>query len=53
MVNEFEYPRAGQVKTITLPVKYSLMPGESGRPAPLHREHSRAILGDGLPRSSP
>jgi len=44
-----EHPRASQVKTIRVIVKFSPTPGEVGRPAPPPGEHPRAILGDGPP----
>jgi crotonobetainyl-CoA:carnitine CoA-transferase CaiB-like acyl-CoA transferase len=46
MVPEVEHPKAGRVKTIGLPVKFSGTPGEVARPAPLYGEHSRALLAD-------
>ena len=44
MVVEVEHPRAGRMRTLGLPVKFSETPGRVQGPAPLLGEHSRAIL---------
>jgi crotonobetainyl-CoA:carnitine CoA-transferase CaiB-like acyl-CoA transferase len=44
MVPELDHPKAGRIKTIGLPVKFSATPGEVAQPAPLYGQHSRAIL---------
>ncbi|ACL57723.1 CaiB/BaiF CoA transferase family protein [Methylobacterium nodulans] len=44
MLVEVEHPRAGPMKTLGLPVKFSATPGRVHGPAPLLGEHSRAIL---------
>jgi crotonobetainyl-CoA:carnitine CoA-transferase CaiB-like acyl-CoA transferase len=45
MVVEVDHPRAGRVKAIGHPIKFSGTPGEASRAAPLLGEHSREILG--------
>jgi crotonobetainyl-CoA:carnitine CoA-transferase CaiB-like acyl-CoA transferase len=45
-ITEVEHPTAGSLKTIDLPIKFSAVPCEVGRPAPLQGEHSRGILAD-------
>ncbi|MGY2046581.1 CaiB/BaiF CoA transferase family protein [Methylobacterium sp. JK268] len=44
MVVEVEHPRAGPMRTLGLPVKFSRTPGRVHGPAPLLGEHSRRIL---------
>jgi crotonobetainyl-CoA:carnitine CoA-transferase CaiB-like acyl-CoA transferase len=44
MVVEVEHPRAGRVKTLGTPVKFSDSPGAIRRPAPLLGEHTREVL---------
>ncbi|MEC5324064.1 CaiB/BaiF CoA transferase family protein [Aurantimonas sp. A3-2-R12] len=44
MVVETEHPKAGPVKAIGLPIKFSETPGGVTRPAPLLGEHSREVL---------
>ncbi|ACA17814.1 L-carnitine dehydratase/bile acid-inducible protein F [Methylobacterium sp. 4-46] len=44
MVVEVAHPRAGPMRTLGLPVKFSATPGRVHGPAPLLGEHSRAIL---------
>jgi crotonobetainyl-CoA:carnitine CoA-transferase CaiB-like acyl-CoA transferase len=46
MLVEVTHPRAGQVKTIGLPVKFSATPGKVASAAPLLGEHSRDILAE-------
>ena len=46
MVVETEHPKAGRVKGIGHPVKFTDTPGEMKRPAPLLGEHTREVLGD-------
>jgi crotonobetainyl-CoA:carnitine CoA-transferase CaiB-like acyl-CoA transferase len=46
MVPELDHPKAGRIRTIGLPVKFSATPGEVAGPAPLYGQHSRAILAD-------
>jgi CoA:oxalate CoA-transferase len=44
MVVEQEHPKAGRVKVIGIPVKFSETPGEVGPAAPLLGEHTEEIL---------
>ena len=44
MVVELDHPRAGRIKTIGLPVKFSATPGGVRAPAPLYGQHTRAVL---------
>ncbi|WP_206454542.1 CaiB/BaiF CoA transferase family protein [Aurantimonas marina] len=44
MVVETEHPKAGPVKAIGLPIKFSETPGRVTRPAPLLGEHTREVL---------
>ncbi|MEF2548348.1 CoA transferase [Aurantimonas sp. E1-2-R+4] len=44
MVVETEHPKAGPVKAIGLPIKFSETPGGVTRPAPLLGEHTREVL---------
>jgi crotonobetainyl-CoA:carnitine CoA-transferase CaiB-like acyl-CoA transferase len=44
MVIEVDHPKAGRVKAIGHPVKFSETPGEMKRPAPLLGEHTREVL---------
>jgi crotonobetainyl-CoA:carnitine CoA-transferase CaiB-like acyl-CoA transferase len=44
MVVEVDHPRAGRVKALGMPIKFSDTPGTIERPAPLLGEHSREIL---------
>src|SRR3546814_18655538 len=46
MVVELDHPRAGRVKTIGLPVKFSATPGGARAPAPLYGQHTRAVLAE-------
>lgn len=46
MVVEVDHPRAGRMRTLGLPVKFSDTPGRVHGPAPLLGEHSRAILSE-------
>ncbi|AWN41234.1 CaiB/BaiF CoA transferase family protein [Methylobacterium durans] len=46
MVVEVDHPRAGRMRTLGLPVKFSATPGRVHGPAPLLGEHSRTILAD-------
>ncbi len=46
MLVEVAHPKAGKVKTIGLPVKFSATPGKVVRAAPLLGEHSRDILAE-------
>ena len=46
MVTETRHPKAGPVKTIGLPIKFSGTPGGVKRAAPLLGEHSREILAE-------
>jgi crotonobetainyl-CoA:carnitine CoA-transferase CaiB-like acyl-CoA transferase len=45
MVVEVEHPRAGRMKTLGTPIKFSGTPGSVRHPAPLLGEHTREILG--------
>jgi crotonobetainyl-CoA:carnitine CoA-transferase CaiB-like acyl-CoA transferase len=44
MVVEVDHPRAGRVKTLGTPIKFSETPGKVERAAPLLGEHSREVL---------
>jgi len=46
MLVEVEHRKAGRVKTIGLPVKFSATPGKIARAAPVLGEHSRDILAE-------
>jgi crotonobetainyl-CoA:carnitine CoA-transferase CaiB-like acyl-CoA transferase len=46
MVVEVDHPRAGRVKALGHPIKFSDTPGEVKRPAPLLGEHTREVLGE-------
>jgi crotonobetainyl-CoA:carnitine CoA-transferase CaiB-like acyl-CoA transferase len=44
MVLEVDHPRAGRVKALGMPIKFSETPGEIVRAAPLLGEHTREVL---------
>jgi crotonobetainyl-CoA:carnitine CoA-transferase CaiB-like acyl-CoA transferase len=44
MIVEWEHPKAGPVRGVGIPVKFSETPGEIRRPAPLLGEHAGEIL---------
>jgi crotonobetainyl-CoA:carnitine CoA-transferase CaiB-like acyl-CoA transferase len=44
MVLEVDHPRAGRVKTLGTPIKFSETPGRVERAAPLLGQHSREVL---------
>jgi crotonobetainyl-CoA:carnitine CoA-transferase CaiB-like acyl-CoA transferase len=44
MVVEVDHPRAGRMKTLGLPIKFSATPGSIGRAAPVLGQHTREIL---------
>jgi crotonobetainyl-CoA:carnitine CoA-transferase CaiB-like acyl-CoA transferase len=46
MLVEVEHSALGRVKTLGLPVKFSLTPGKVQTGAPLYGEHTRAILAE-------
>ncbi|MCC7016307.1 MAG: CoA transferase [Rhodospirillales bacterium] len=46
MVVEVRHPKAGAVKTLGLPVKFSATPGGVTRPAPMLGEHTREVLAE-------
>ena len=46
MVVEVDHPRAGRVKALGHPIKFSGTPGEVRRPAPLLGEHTREVLAE-------
>lgn len=48
MLQEYEHPVAGTVKTLGIPVKLSATPGEIRTPAPLLGEHTDDVLGEFL-----
>jgi len=41
-----DHPRAGQIRTVNMPVQFSSTPGSIRRPPPLIGEHGREILQD-------
>jgi formyl-CoA transferase len=46
MVQEFEHPTAGNVKTLGFASKFSSTPQQSRRPSPLLGEHTEEVLAD-------
>jgi crotonobetainyl-CoA:carnitine CoA-transferase CaiB-like acyl-CoA transferase len=46
MIVEVDHPKAGRVKTLGTPVKFSATPGEVKRAAPLLGQHTREVLED-------
>ncbi|MBA3597331.1 MAG: CoA transferase [Methylibium sp.] len=44
MVVELDHPKAGHMRALGLPIKFSETPGSVRRPAPMLGEHSREIL---------
>ncbi len=44
MVLEVDHPRAGRIRALGMPIKFSETSGDLTRPAPLLGEHSREIL---------
>jgi crotonobetainyl-CoA:carnitine CoA-transferase CaiB-like acyl-CoA transferase len=44
MVVEVDHPKAGRVKTIGLPIKFSETPGKVAAPAPVFGQHTREVL---------
>ncbi|MRH42033.1 CoA transferase [Aquibacillus halophilus] len=44
MIIEYDHPKAGKVKTLGFPAKYSKTPGEISRPAPTLGEHTEEVL---------
>jgi crotonobetainyl-CoA:carnitine CoA-transferase CaiB-like acyl-CoA transferase len=46
MIVEWEHPKAGTVRGVGIPVKFSDTPGEIRRHAPLLGEHTKEILRD-------
>jgi len=46
MVVEVDHARAGRVKALGHPIKFSATPGEVKRPAPLLGQHTREVLGE-------
>ncbi len=46
MVVEVDHPKAGRVKALGTPVKFSATPGEVTRAAPLLGQHTREVLED-------
>ena len=49
MVTETDHPRAGRVKTLGLPVKFSETPGGVRRAAPTFGQHTRGFWASGFP----
>ena len=45
MVLEFDHPRAGRVRTVGMPVKFSKTPGKVRFPPPLLGQHTEEIMG--------
>ena len=46
MIVETDHPRAGPVKAIGLPIKFSATPGAVSRPAPTLGEHGGEVLSE-------
>ena len=46
MVPEVDHPRAGRMRTIGLPVKFSATPGGVSCAAPLLGQHTREVLAE-------
>jgi crotonobetainyl-CoA:carnitine CoA-transferase CaiB-like acyl-CoA transferase len=46
MLVETTHPKAGRVRQIGVPIKFSETPGEIRRPAPEIGEHTEEILGE-------
>ena len=46
MVLEQQHPRAGRVRALGSPIKFSATPGDTGAAAPMLGEHTRAILAE-------
>ena len=46
MVPELDHPKAGRMRTIGLPVKFSATPGGVNRAAPLLGQHTREVLAE-------
>jgi crotonobetainyl-CoA:carnitine CoA-transferase CaiB-like acyl-CoA transferase len=46
MIVETAHPKAGRVRAIGLPIKFSDTPGDTRRAAPLLRQHTREVLRD-------
>jgi formyl-CoA transferase len=46
MIQEFEHPRAGTVKTLGFGSKFSDTPQRITRPSPLHGEHTHEVLSE-------
>lgn len=46
MVTSFTHPRAGEVKTVGVPVKLSRTPGDTPKPPPLLGQHTYELLGE-------
>jgi crotonobetainyl-CoA:carnitine CoA-transferase CaiB-like acyl-CoA transferase len=44
MVEEFEHPVAGRMKTLGIPAKLSKTPGQIRTPAPLYGQHTEEVL---------
>jgi crotonobetainyl-CoA:carnitine CoA-transferase CaiB-like acyl-CoA transferase len=44
MLVEISHPKAGRIKQIGVPIKFSETPGEARTPAPDMGEHTEAIL---------
>jgi crotonobetainyl-CoA:carnitine CoA-transferase CaiB-like acyl-CoA transferase len=46
MIIEVDHPKAGKIKTVNFPVKFSETPVEEMRPAPLFGQHNKEVLVD-------
>jgi crotonobetainyl-CoA:carnitine CoA-transferase CaiB-like acyl-CoA transferase len=44
MIISYDHPKAGAVRTLGIPIKFSETPGEINRPAPLMGEHNAEML---------
>ena len=46
MIIEIDHPKAGKIRTVNFPVKFSETPVDEMRPAPLFGEHNKDVVVD-------
>ena len=46
MIIEVDHPKAGKIKTVNFPVKFSETPVDEMRPAPLFGQHNAEVVMD-------